>query len=99
MQESNDPKDLIRKVETLISELTFDELVILNRMSADRIRLMQKAGSLYHMAKFNVGDTVYWRGNDGMQRTGQIVRLNQKTASIKTKDQGQWNVSPQLLSK
>ncbi len=99
MQQFNDPKDAARKFEALINELTYDELIMINRMSADRIRLMQKAGSLYFMAKFNVGDTVYWKGNDGTQRSGQIVRLNQKTATIKTKDQGQWNVSPQLLSK
>jgi hypothetical protein len=99
MQEFKDPKDANRKLEALIGELTFDELIMLNRMAADRIRLMQKAGSLYYMAKFNVGDTVYWKGNDGTHRSGEIVRLNQKTASIKTKDLRQWNVSPQLLSK
>jgi hypothetical protein len=99
MQEANDPREITRKLEDLINGLTFDELVIVNRMSANRIRLMHKAGALYHMAQFNVGDTVYWKGNDGTHRSGEIIRLNQKTISIKTKEQGQWNVSPQLLSK
>ena len=86
-------------MEALINGLTFDELIALNRMSANRINLMQKAGALYHMAKFNVGDMVYWTGSDGTHRSGEIIRLNQKSVSIKTKDHGQWNVSPQLLSK
>ncbi len=99
MQESDDTKDIIRKFDVLMNELTYDQLVILNRMAVDRIRFMQKAGALMYMSKFNVGDTVYFMGNDGAERSGIIIRLNQKTASIKTKDHGQWNVSPHLLRK
>ena len=90
---------MIKRFETIIMGLTYDELVVFNNMAVDRIRLMQKAGALMHMAQFNVGDTVYWTGNNGMQLSGIIIRFNQKTVSIRTANAGQWNVSPNLLRK
>ena len=99
MQQFDNSKEIAIKFESLINGLTYGELVILNRMTVDRIRLMHKAGALMHMSQFNVGDTVSWTGNDGKDCSGVIIRLNQKTASVKTKDQGHWNISPQLLRK
>jgi hypothetical protein len=48
-------------------------------MVVERIRLMNKAASLMHLTKFNIGDRVSWDGSDGVVRTGVIIRLNNKT--------------------
>lgn len=99
MSELNNTESIIRKFEPVLTGLSLHELTILNRMVVDRIRTIQKAGTLVSMSNFNVGDRVSWEGKDGMKRTGIIIRLNHKTASVKIGDEGYWNVSPQLLRK
>ena len=99
MAELDNTESVIRKLEPVLKGLSFHELTILNKMVVDRIRTIQKAGALVSMSKFNVGDRVFWDGNDGIVRMGIIIRLNHKTASVKTGNEGYWNVSPQLLRK
>ncbi|MBI4929872.1 MAG: hypothetical protein HY841_03855 [Bacteroidetes bacterium] len=99
MSELDNTNVIIRKFEPVLNGLSFHELTILNKMVVDRIRTIQKAGALVSMSKFNVGDRVAWQGKDGMKRTGIITRLNHKTASVKTGNEGYWNVSPQLLTR
>lgn len=61
---------IIKKFEPFLKELSERELVVLNKMVVERLRLMHKAESLLHMTKFNVGDRVSWTGSDGVVRSG-----------------------------
>jgi len=99
MPELDNTNAIIRKFEPLLGGLTYHELTVLNKMVVERIRLMHKADALVSMSKFHIGDCVSWDGKDGIVRTGIIIRLNNKTASVKIADEGHWNVSPQLLRK
>ncbi len=99
MSEVDNTNAIIRKFEPLLEGLSGNELTILNQMVVERIRLINKAGALFSMSKFNVGDRVSWNGSDGIVRIGIIIRLNHKTASVKIGDKAYWNVSPQLLRK
>ena len=36
----------------------------------ERVRIMNKAGTLMSMAQFGIGDRVQWTGSDGIQRIG-----------------------------
>ena len=99
MSKVDNTHSIIQKFEPLLKELSEHELIVLNKMVVERLRLMHKAGSLLHMTKFNVGDRVSWTGSDGIIRTGIIIRLNNKTASVKIGDEGYWKVSPELLRK
>lgn len=99
MPEVDNTHAIIRKFEPLLKELSEHELIILNKMVVERIRLMHKAGALISMSKLNIGDRVSWDGSDGIVRTGIIIRLNNKTASVKTGAEEYWKVSPQLLRK
>jgi hypothetical protein len=40
---------IIRKFETMVADLSERELVILNNLIVERLRLMHKANSLLHM--------------------------------------------------
>jgi len=95
----DDTDALLKRFDPLLRNLTFHELTLLNRFVVDRIKLMQKAGALVSMAQFRVGERVTWDGSDGIIRSGIIIRLNQKTASVLTGEGGYWTVSPQLLRK
>lgn len=99
MSEIDNTNAIIRKFEPMLQGLSKQELTILNQMVVERIRLMHKAGALVSMSKFNIGDRVSWDGKDGIIRTGIILRLNHKTASVKIGNNETWNVSPQLLRK
>ena len=99
MTELDNTGAIIRKLEPLLEKLTGYELTILNKMVIERIRLINSAGALVSMSKFNVGERVSWDGSNGIVYTGIIIRLNRKTASVKTGDKEYWNVSPQLLRK
>jgi hypothetical protein len=97
--ETDNTNAIIRKFEPVLKGLSLYELTVLNKMVVDRIRLVHKAGTLVSMAQFHVGDRVSWDGSDGIVRIGIITRLNQKTISVKTGENGHWNVSPQFLRK
>ena len=84
-------------VMDLIKKLGEDDLVFLNRLIVERLKLISQAKSTHQMAQFNIGDRVGFRTQNG-KKTGIIVRLNKKTASIRTDDGGDWNVSPLFLN-
>ncbi len=99
MSNIDNTQALIRKLEPLLKDLSYHELTVLNKLVLERIRLVHKANTLISMSQFHVGDRVSWDGNDGIVRTGVIFRLNQKTVSVRTGNEGYWNVSPQFLRK
>ncbi len=99
MSEVDNTNAILRKFEPVLHGLTIQELSILNKMVVERMRLIQKAGAIVSMSKFNISDRVSWDGSDGVTHIGIIIRLNHKTASVKTDHNGYWNVSPQLLRK
>ncbi len=99
MNELDNVHPIIEKFEPILRGMTQYELLVLNKMVVERLRLMEKAESLLSLTKFNVGDNVVWDGSDGKLHSGIILRLNNKTASIKVDRNEHWKVSPQLLRK
>lgn len=98
MDQSNKITTAIRKFEPLIEKLNFFELSILNRMVVNRMKLINKAEALIAMSKIQVGDWVSWQSDNGTIKKGLVIRLNQKTVSVKVDERGYWNVSPDLLT-
>ncbi len=84
-------------VMDLIKRLGENDLIFLNKLIVERLKLIAQAKSTHHMARFNIGDRVEFRTHDG-KKTGVIMRLNKKTASIRTDDGVDWNVSPVYLT-
>lgn len=99
MNEMDNTEQMIKKFSPMVESLTMPELILLNRLVVDRLNLIRKAGTLYSMSKFRRGDRVKWVGSDGNHREGIVIKLNQKTASIITRENQHWNVSPELLNK
>lgn len=99
MTYNDNTQEIINKFEPLLKELSYQEIILLNKFIVERIRLLHKAGTLISMSQFHIGDHVSWEGKDGDRHKGVVIRLNQKTVSIKIGDEGYWNVSPQFLRK
>ncbi len=87
----------IRRIEDFIKTLKEDELIYINRLVIERLKLISQQKSTNQMVRFNIGERVCFADHEGKLRKGQIVKLNKKTASIKTDDNHNWNVSPSLL--
>ena len=88
----------IRRIEDFIKNLGESELVYLNRLVVERLKLLSQQRNTTQMMKFNIGEKVSFLTPDGVKKSGVITKINKKTASIDTQDGGYWNVSPGLLS-
>ncbi len=76
-----------------------EDLLFLNRMVVERLNLLAQARSTVQLAQFAEGDRVYFTTNEGVLKHGVVLRLNKKTASLRTDDGQNWKVSPTLLRK
>jgi hypothetical protein len=89
----------INRLGKMTEGLSPRELYALNKIVVHRIKFFQKAGKFVALSKFAVGEKVSFFSNALELITGLEIRLNQKTATIATNDDRQWNVSPELLRK
>jgi len=87
----------IRRIEDFIKTLGERELIYLNRLVIERLKLLSQERSTTQMMKFNIGEKVSFTTPDGIKKTGIISKINKKTASVDTNDGGYWNVAPGLL--
>ena len=85
------------KIESFIKELGEEELLYLNRLIVERLKLIAQEKSTRAMSRFNLGEEVRFTDHEGRIKTGRIVRLNKKTATIFTSDGQNWKVAPGLL--
>lgn len=93
-------REFEKKWADILNPLTEDELVALNKMVVHRIKILNQLYALGSLNRLKIGDQVKWNGSDRIIRSGKIIRLNSKTASISIGDnEGYWRVSPQLLEK
>jgi hypothetical protein len=65
-----------------------EDLLYLNRMVVERLNLLAQAKSTVELAQFAEGDRVQFTASDGSVKHGIVMRLNKKTASVRT-DEGQ----------
>ncbi len=91
-----EPMDRTAAAEA-IRKWSEDDLRYLNRLIVERLKLIHQARSTVMLANFNVGDRIRFPTGAGDEKTGVIIRLNKKTASIATDDGHRWNVHPGFL--
>lgn len=83
--------------EHFLNRLSENDLRLLNKMVVERIKLYHKARNLKSLAQFNLLDKVSFQYHSQFI-TGIIIKLNLKSASVRTADGHQWNVSPAFLT-
>ena len=69
-----------------IKRLNEDDLLFLNRLIVERLKLISQAKSTSLMASFSNGDRVGFQAPDGRALEGIVLCLNKKTVSIATDD-------------
>lgn len=85
------------RIEDFIKTLGRNELIYLNRLVVERLKLIAQARSTVEMSKYNLGDKVTFQDTNGSIKRGRIIKLNKKTVSLITDDNERWNVAPGLL--
>ncbi|MFO7765593.1 MAG: hypothetical protein R6V33_04110 [Pelovirga sp.] len=88
--------DRVSAVEA-IKRLNEEDLLFLNRLIVERLKLISQARATTLMTSFTRGDRVGFQAPDGRMLEGMVLRLNKKTISVATDDDYQWNVAPGLL--
>lgn len=79
-----------------IASLSLKELVDLNHKICKRIRELHKKNLFEKLQSFEAGNQVSFH-YEGKTITGTVIRVNQKTLSVKTKEGARWHVDPRLV--
>lgn len=79
-----------------IDKLDENQLILLNQMIVERLKLINQVHHLSALSKFHVGQKVKFNRH-GRTENAVVTKLNKKTVSIVTDSQEQWNVSPSFL--
>jgi preprotein translocase subunit YajC len=82
-----------------IENLSLEELMGFHYKILKRIHQLRKMKLYEDLQKFDVGDRVSFKGRGEDILTGTVIRVNQKSLSIKTDQGTMWYVSPALATK
>lgn len=89
--------DMENDVKSFIDLMDHDELMKLYEYIVKRIRFLQEIDIIEKLQHFELLERVYFIDNEGNKIEGTIIRLNNKTVTIKTDSGTEWRVNPQLL--
>ena len=82
-----------------IKQLDEADLMLLNRLIVERLKLIRQAQAIARLSEFATGDRVGFQDRQGRYHRGRVVRLNQKTITVNVDDGRQWKVSPMILDR
>jgi hypothetical protein len=94
---SADSKGNLPRVLSVLEMLTEEELIQLNQIVVQRIRLMQQIRAHGHMVNFRIGQRVQFTTPQGQLVRGTLTRHNQKSVTVVTADGHAWRVAPSFL--
>jgi hypothetical protein len=80
-----------------IKRLDKDDLLFLNQLIVERLKLIAQMRSSEQMVRYTKGDRVTFVNSEGKKQTGTEMWLHKNTISVITDDGYKWNVSPGLL--
>ena len=93
----NKSSENLPRVLAVLDLLTEEELVRLNHVILQRLRLMREIRAHDQMMSFHIGQQVRFTTSYGEVVHGTVSRQNRKSVTIVTSAGGQWRVSPGLL--
>ena len=82
-----------------VENLSLEELMELHWKILKCIQKFRKMKLYEDLQKFDVGDKVSFKGKGEELLTGTVIRVNQKSLSIKTDQGTMWYVAPALATK
>jgi hypothetical protein len=92
-----DAQSNLPRILSVLDMLTEQELIQLNQIIVQRLRLMQQIRAHGSMMKFRLGQRVQFTASTGQLIRGVLSRMNRKSVTVVTDDGHQWRVSPDFL--
>jgi hypothetical protein len=89
--------NLLTQLAAKLDEFTEEELLHLNHLIVERLRLMRQIGAHQAMTQFRIGQRVRFNDSGGRPVTGTLTRYNRKSVTVIADDGGHWTVSPSFL--
>ena len=87
----------IPRIEDFIKKLNEKDLLYLNRLIVERLKILSQVRSSEKMAEYHINQRISFIDPYGNVKTGIITNMHKKTVSIRTDDGENWNVAPGLL--
>ena len=85
------------RILSVLDRLTEEELVHLNHLIVQRLRLMQQIRAHGAMMQFHIGQPVRFTNSAGEIVRGTITRHNRTSVTLVTPAGARWRVAPGLL--
>lgn len=82
-----------------IENLSLEELRELNWKILKRMQKLRKMKLYGDLQKFDAGDRISFNGKGEELLTGTVLRVNQKSLTVKTDQGTMWYVAPALAAK
>jgi hypothetical protein len=97
MDHDTPAKSDLQTVVDAIERLGERDLLFISRLAINRAKEMHERRRDCLMATFAKGDRVVFENREGQILEGVVLRINTKTVSVLTDEDGRWKVGPSLL--
>ncbi len=84
-------------VLSVLDRLTEEELIQLNHIVVERLRLIRQIHSHGKMMNFRLGQRVRFTSTSGQVIRGFVKSHNRKSVTVLSETHGTWRVAPDLL--
>jgi len=84
-------------IKNFINNASEQECAVLSLMIYERKRYLISKRGLEVLSELRIGSKVTFNGNQGQVFTGNITKINRKTANVHTTIGQNWNVALSLL--
>jgi hypothetical protein len=82
-----------------LDEYTTEELIMMNQLICLEVDRRHKRHLKKELSAFEVSDRVYFDHPDGYRCHGTILRVNQKSVSVRADDNHMWRIAAGLVKK
>jgi hypothetical protein len=82
-----------------IRRLREEDLLFLDSLIHERLKLMAQVRSTILMSQFSIGDEVWFDSRDGRRITGVVSKLNKRNTQVLAGDGHIWTVYPGFLQR
>lgn len=90
-------RPIVSQLVTRLDEFTEAELIHLNRLIVERLRLIRDVHDHKAMIQFRIGQRVSFTARGGRVVRGVLTRYNRKSVSVLAETGEAWTVAPGLV--
>jgi len=90
-------EELEKTYESVLHKMSYRELIWMNEIIVDRIRMFTAFKNRMAIANFRLGERVTWKDELDTDFLGIVISRNTKTVTVQSDDGRRWRISPGLV--